>query len=141
VTALPDVQRAGTLPLPASEILIVDDSHSTAHALAALLKSARYPAAISLRGREAVAYAEQHPLAGAVIDIHLPDINGLVVTQKLRQILGPDKPIIVFSGDTSMEVINSLPHVGATYFLSKPVNANHLLMRLREWFGDPEEAN
>jgi len=139
VTAVPDVQTSTNLCLPPAEIMIVDDNRATAHALAALLKSARYPAAISLRGKDALEYAERHPIAGAVIDIHLPDINGLVVTQKLRERLGPDKPIIVFSGDTSMEVINSLPHVGATYFLSKPVNATHLLARLREWFGSPSE--
>jgi len=137
VTALPDVQAVKTVPLPMAAILIVDDSDATATALAKLLESAGYPTAVSLRGRQALAYAEQHAVGGAVIDIHLPDINGLVVTKRFLELLGPDKPIIVFSGDTSMEVINSLPHVGATYFLSKPVNATHLLKRLREWFGEP----
>ena len=47
----------------------------------------------------------------------------LLVAQKLREILGPTTPIVIVSGDTSMEVINALPHVGATYFFSKPLNA------------------
>ena len=68
---------------------------------------------------------------GAVVDIHLPDMNGLVVSQKFRERLGPHAPIIVLSGDTSMETLNSLPHVGATYFFSKPVNSGQLLERSR----------
>jgi hypothetical protein len=34
-----------------------------------------------------------------------------------------------------MPTLNSLPHVGATWFFSKPVNAGYLLERLREWLG------
>jgi DNA-binding response OmpR family regulator len=70
--------------------------------------------------------------AAAVVDIHLPDLSGLVVSQKLREILGPQTPIIVLSGDTSMTTLNSLPHVGATYFFSKPVNASYLLERMKQ---------
>ena len=60
-----------------------------------------------------------------------------------REILGPDTPIIVLSGDTSMPTLNSLPHVGATYFFSKPVNAAHLLERLKESVGgrSPEKKS
>ena len=43
-----------------------------------------------------------------MVDIHLPDLSGLVVTQKLRQQLGAAIPIIILSGDTSMETLNSL---------------------------------
>ena len=70
-----------------------------------------------------------------MIDIHLPDISGLVLSTKLREKYGPDLPIIIVSGDTSMEMIRSLPHVGATYFFPKPINAEYLLERLREWIG------
>jgi DNA-binding response OmpR family regulator len=73
--------------------------------------------------------------AAAVIDIHLPDMNGLVLSQKLRDALGPERPIVLLSGDTSTETIRSLPHVGATYFFSKPVNGRHLIDKLRDLLG------
>jgi len=60
-------------------------------------------------------------------------MNGLVVAQKLRERIGPSGTIIILSGDTSLETLNSLPHVGATYFFSKPVSASKLVERLREW--------
>ena len=129
----------GAAGIGVPKVLIIDDSEPTANALATLLRRANYATAVAHRGSEGIelARAQQAAQGGgfdaAVVDIHLPDLSGLVVSQKLREILGPDTPIIVLSGDTSMTTLNSLPHVGATYFFSKPVNASLLLQRLREW--------
>ncbi|MDB5290856.1 MAG: rpfC [Phycisphaerales bacterium] len=125
------------VPSTAAKILIVDDNQATARALAKVMATAHYQTAVSLRGNEAIDYARANPCAAAVVDIHLPDISGLVVSQKLREAMGPNAPIIILSGDTSMEVINTLPHVGATYFFSKPVNAGQLLERLKQWLAAP----
>lgn len=124
-----------------TRILIVDDNQRVAKALSRLLTGANYATQVSFSGSEAIAYLEDHEIDGAVVDVHLPDMNGLVLTQAIRQRLGPDKPIVVLSGDTSMEVLNSLRHVGATYFFSKPVNATHLLNRFKEWFGRSTDAS
>jgi DNA-binding response OmpR family regulator len=123
-------------------VLIIDDSEPTANALSAILSRSSYAPAIAHRGAEGInrAAAEQASegggFAAAVVDIHLPDLHGLIVSKRLREILGPDTPIFVLSGDTSMTTLNSLPHVGATYFFSKPLNAGLFLSRLKEWL-DP----
>lgn len=124
-----------------TRILIVDDNHGVAKALSRLLTDANYATQVSFSGSDAIDYLKDHAIDGAVVDVHLPDMNGLVLTQAIRQRLGPDKPIVVLSGDTSMEVLNSLRHVGATYFFSKPVNATHLLNRFKEWFGRSTDAS
>ncbi|HEX4796692.1 MAG TPA: response regulator [Humisphaera sp.] len=113
----------------------MDDNVATAGALAKILGSANFATHVYFRGNDAIACAQNTPFDGAVIDIHLPDINGLVLSKKLREFWGPAKPIIILSGDSSMEVINSLPHVGATHFFSKPVSANRLLEHLRREMG------
>ena len=125
----------GTVPAP--RVLVVDDNQPTARALATLLNAANYETTVSYRGGEAVDQARAASFSAAIVDIHLPDISGLVVSQKLRELLGPDVPIIVLSGDTSMQMLNSLPHVGATYFFSKPVNSQYLIERMREWVPQP----
>jgi DNA-binding response OmpR family regulator len=127
-------------PVVAPRILVIDDSQPTAAALAAVLRRAEYRTAVAYRGRHGIEQARAGGFAAAVVDIHLPDLSGLVVSQKLREILGPRTPIIVLSGDTSMGTLNALSHVGATYFFSKPVNAGTLLERLKEWLGPPDEA-
>ena len=120
-------------PVAQPRILIIDDSEPTAAALSAVLRRADYQTTVAYRGNDGIERARGGSFHAAVVDIHLPDLSGLVVSQKLREILGPHTPIIVLSGDTSMTTLNSLPHVGATYFFSKPVNASLLLQRLREW--------
>lgn len=116
----------------AHEILIVDDSLPTARALAELLIRDGFEVAVYTNGADALKYLNVGKPSAAVVDIHLPDISGLAISQQIRQQRGPDVPIIVISGDNSMGNIQSLSLVGATYFYSKPVKASDLLKRLHE---------
>jgi DNA-binding response OmpR family regulator len=115
-----------------ASVLIVDDSPAIAAPLARLLKAAGFLPVVFHRAGAALEHATANPFAAAVVDVHLPDMNGLVLSTKLRECMGPGKPIIVLSGDTSMETLNSLPHVGVTHFFSKPVNCSQLIKRLKE---------
>ena len=118
--------------LAAPVVLIVDDSPVVTHALAQILREEGYLPLVCHTAEEALASALVHAPAAAVIDIHLPDMSGLVLSAKLRERIGQGPPIIILSGDTSMENLRSLQHVGATYFISKPLNAEHLLEKLGE---------
>src|SRR5438105_15276088 len=111
-------------------ILIVDDNPSVTKALSAVVQQAGYGAFACHTGAEALDFVNGNRPAAAVVDIHLPDINGLILSRTLRERFGADTPIIIVSGDTSMETINSLAHVGATYFFSKPLNSSYLIERL-----------
>ena len=129
------VSSNGPIPKDSTQgmILVVDDNQNVTRALSFLLKDAGYRPVVFHQGQAALAFSRDEIPVAALVDIHLPDINGLVLSQKLRDQFGPDVPIIVLSGDTSMENLKSLPHVGATYFFSKPVNSASLLERLKEW--------
>jgi DNA-binding response OmpR family regulator len=115
----------------ASLILIVDDNQTVARALAGRLRREGYETAVFHTGADALTYCAANSVSAAIVDIHLPDLSGLVLSQSLRQHMGPQNPIIVVSGDTSMENLNSLKHVGATYFFSKPVKSSQLLGQLK----------
>jgi DNA-binding response OmpR family regulator len=115
----------------APRVLIVDDNQTVAHSLANRVRRAGYDTAVFHSGGEALTYCDDHTVAAAIVDVHLPDLSGLILSQGLRQRMGPDRPIIVVSGDTSMETLNSLKHVGATYFFSKPVKSSQLLDQLK----------
>ncbi len=120
------MQRGSDSPM----VLIVDDDPTLRDGLSALLTDGGYRVAAFPTGAAALAYAHrrgQPPAAAAVVDIHLPDANGLVLSQQLREHLGPAAPIIVLSGDTSMGVLDALPGAGATCFFSKCVHVERLL--------------
>lgn len=114
------------------EILIVDDSMPTARALAELLLRERFEVAVFTNATDALAYLAIGRPSAAVVDIHLPDMSGLTLSQHIREQKGPDLPIIIISGDPSIQNIQSLSLAGATYFYSKPVRAADLLQRIRE---------
>jgi len=123
-------------------ILVVDDHAATARSLAKLLSVAGYGTQIAHSAAAALNFAATSPPIAAIIDIHLTDLSGLILSKTLRERLGPNVPLILLSGDTSMATINSLPHVGATYFLSKPIHSSHLLEMLKIWLpGDMAKAN
>jgi DNA-binding response OmpR family regulator len=125
------VPPASTAP-GSNGVLVVEDNFGVANALATVIRRAGFDATACHRGSEALEHVRHTKPRAAVLDIHLPDINGLVLAHKIRDHVGGDVPIIIVSGDTSMETIKSLSHVGATYFFSKPVNPNVLVARLKE---------
>jgi DNA-binding response OmpR family regulator len=126
---------------PPDGVLVVEDNFGVANALATVIRRAGFAATACHCGLDALEYLRGATPQAAVLDIHLPDINGLVLAHKLRDSLGDAIPIIIVSGDTSMETIKSLPHVGATYFFSKPVNPHVLVDRLKELIhGDSRAA-
>lgn len=127
---------ADTSPSERRCVLVVDDNESVTRALTSILKRSGYCVRAYQHGLKALDYAQAHAdIVAAVVDVHLPDISGLIVAKALRETLAPGTPIIVVSGDTSMENLNALHHVGASYFFSKPLQPQQLLTRLREWLG------
>ena len=100
--------------------------------MSALLRNAGFDPIGCECGKDALERTNDFTPDAAVVDVHLPDINGLILAQKLRDRFGESTPIIVVSGDTSMETLKSLSHVGATYFFSKPINSGMLVERIRD---------
>ena len=131
----PETDRATSPARPRERrsVLVVDDNETVTKALRIHLSEAGYDVTALESGLEALKRAQGARFDAAVIDVHLNDINGLVLTQRLRDLYGNTVPIIVLSGDTSMETINSLPLVGATYFIPKPVQSVKLIEQLRQW--------
>lgn len=127
------MKHSANQPEPAGEILVVEDDQPVAAALVRILEHAGFSAIAFARGLEAFAHAQAHSPIAAILDIHLPDINGLELTRRLRDILGPDTPLVILSGDTSMATLTNLSDSGATHFLAKPVQGRTLVDHLRQW--------
>lgn len=114
-------------------VLVVEDDAAVAGAVVKFLSISGFAVHLCHSGADALTYVETGRPSAIVTDIHLPDINGLVLSQKFRVTFGDAMPIIVLSGDTSVETLKSLSHVGATYFLNKPVNLQLLKSRLQDF--------
>jgi len=110
-------------------ILLVDDAVSMQRAIVPLLRSRGYDVEAASGGREALALAAEHTPDLVILDLGLPDIDGLEVCSRLRE--RSDVPIVVISvRDTEPQKVAALD-AGADDYLTKPFGPEELLARIR----------
>jgi two-component system sensor histidine kinase RpfC len=122
-------------------ILVVDDNQAVTRSLMTLLRNEGFEPKTFQSGQPALEYIREHCPDAALIDIHLPDVCGLELSRELRKTHGNSMPIIIFSGDNSMDTLRALPDAGVTCFMSKPVNVSRLLECLRQYTAAPPPLN
>ena len=123
-------------------ILIIDDEVQIRRLLEITLSSGGFKISEAATGKDGlIAAATQHP-ALIILDLGLPDADGIEILKKLREWY--QKPIIILSVRNSEEdIINALDK-GANDYLTKPFRTGELLARIRvalrpgqESTGDP----
>ena len=116
-------------PTDHPRILVCDDEQQILRALRVILRDAGYEAVPASTGEEALDQAAvQHPEAG-IIDLVLPDIDGVELCRRLRE--WTDMPLIVLSavGDEDAKV-RALA-AGADDYVTKPFGPRELIARLQ----------
>lgn len=112
-----------------SRILVVDDEPQILRALSINLRARHYEVRTATTGRDALTTAAAHPPDLVILDLGLPDIDGVEVIEGLRG--WTSVPILVLSGRTvSSEKVEALD-AGADDYLTKPFGVDELLARLR----------
>ena len=93
-------------------------------------------------GAEALRLARQEAPDLLLMDVLLPGLDGFGVLKQLRELEKPPK-VILISAFCSDSVVSEAVDLGASYFLTKPVEENALLDRMRALFGRdlPEERH
>jgi PAS domain S-box-containing protein len=115
------------MPAP---ILIVDDDPDIRESLGDMLAHEGYRVQTVPDGSEALQCVKHQRYSAALLDIQLPDLDGLSVLKVMME-LDPDLPIIILTGHASMEnTIGSLVK-GAFAYLTKPYNKQELTAVLR----------
>ncbi len=114
---------------PMSRLLVVDDEPQLLRALRITLSARGHQVRTAPDGRHALADAAAHPPDVVILDLGLPDMDGIEVIQGLR---GWTKaPIIVLSGRAgSSDKVGALD-AGADDYVTKPFGVDELLARLR----------
>ncbi len=112
-----------------SEILIIDDEVQIRRLLEITLESNDYKINEAATARDGLIAAASHPPDLILLDIGLPDENGQIVLQKLREWYY--KPIIILSVQSDEENIVKALDNGANDYLVKPFRTGELLARIR----------
>jgi len=113
-----------------SHVLVVDDEPLLLRTLVLALSHHGYEVSTAAAGRPAVKLAAETRPDVVLLDLGLPDIDGLEVIQKLVQ-QDPEVAIIVLSARTgSSDKVVALD-IGAIDYVTKPFDINELVARLR----------
>jgi len=115
-------------------ILIVEDDPGAWFALEALVASYGYTVSSAANGDDTLDVAAAGEFEGVLLDLLLPDMNGLEVLKQLR-FLHPTVPILIISGYEQFKA-QALAS-GAQAFLLKPLDAGRLWGLMLDWFGAP----
>ncbi|MFW6097238.1 MAG: response regulator [Chloroflexota bacterium] len=112
-----------------ARVLIVDDERAIRRFLRTVLEAHKYAVVEAERGQEGLAAVAQHRPDLLILDLGLPDMDGLEVTKRLRE--WSEIPIIILSvREQETDKIAALD-AGADDYLTKPFSAGELLARLR----------
>ncbi|MBQ0902843.1 response regulator [Micromonospora sp. U21] len=112
-----------------TRILVVDDEPQILRALRINLRARRYDVDVAGTGAAALKAAASHPPDLVVLDLGLPDIDGVEVIRGLRGWTAV--PIIVLSGRAGSEDKVAALDAGADDYVTKPFGVEELLARIR----------
>ena len=112
-----------------TRVLVVDDEPQILRALRINLRVRHYEVSVAANGTEALAEASRHPPDLVILDLGLPDLDGVEVILGLRG--WTSAPIIVLSGRAdSTDKVEALD-AGADDYVTKPFGMEELLARIR----------
>jgi two-component system alkaline phosphatase synthesis response regulator PhoP len=110
-------------------ILVVEDESSIASFVSLYLKNAGYSVRTAATGTEALSQAAAGDASLIILDLMLPDIDGIEVCRRIRKT--SDVPILMLTArDEDVDKIIGL-EVGADDYLTKPFNPRELVARVK----------
>jgi CheY-like chemotaxis protein len=117
----------------------VDDDIRNIFALTALLERHKVNVFPAETGREAIEFLQKTPgIDGVLMDIMMPGMDGYDTIAAVRQIDAlTSLPILALTAKAMKGDRDKCLQAGATDYLAKPVNAEHLLSLLRVWLYKP----
>lgn len=112
-----------------AQILLVDDEASIQRAMAPLLRSRGYGVTLAGTGREAIDLFVREQPDLVILDLGLPDMQGLDVCRQIRE--RSDIPVLILSArDTEKDKVAALD-LGADDYVTKPFGPEELMARVR----------
>jgi DNA-binding NtrC family response regulator len=111
-------------------ILIVDDEKLVRWALTQKCTEYGYESVEAETGEEALRNLQGESVDAVLLDVHLPDMSGLEVLDKLKQ-AGETRSIILMTADPQLDDVKAALRMGAYDFVAKPINFEELGVTLQ----------
>lgn len=106
-----------------NNILIIDDEEFIRENLKRILEKEGYSPALASTGKEGIEYINSEEVDMVLLDLNLPDINGIEVLKRIKQI-NPSVLIIVITGYATVDSAVEALKLGAYDYIKKPFKAD-----------------
>lgn len=122
------------MQLPKAKVLAVDDIEMNLHLLKTWLKPSALDLTLAFGGAEAVALCEQQEFDLILMDVQMPNVDGLQASQLIRQTeLNLGTPIIAVTAHAFKEEQERLLASGMDDYLPKPIDLSELVNLIKRW--------
>ena len=117
--------------------LIIEDNENNLELIRFILEQAGYKTRFSMTGLEGVQQVLSIPPDFVILDIQLPDINGLEVLKRIRaHPIGKDIPIIAMTSYAMSGDKEKLLASGCTAYIEKPIDPMLVIGQIQEALGE-----
>lgn len=114
-------------------ILVVDDDKNIIQTLKMRLETNGYKVMTASNGQEGLEKAKEAPPDLILLNIMMPQLNGIMTTLKLKGAAQTKSiPIIIMTGIKEREEMILAKHVGATDYITKPFDSAELLRKIEK---------
>lgn len=111
-------------------VLLIEDDHATAQSIELMLKSEGFNVYTTDLGEEGIDLGKIYDYDLILLDLNLPDMNGIEVLRQLR-VGKVNTPVMILSGSTEIETKVKTFGGGADDYLTKPFSMTELIARIR----------
>lgn len=129
------------MALPSPEVLVVEDDPDMNEMLGAYVQLAGFEYRPALDGSSALAAMRERRPALVLLDLMLPDIDGLEVCQRMRADEATrETPVLILSARDEPEARRRAALLSVRKYLTKPFDPDALIASIREAIADGSEA-
>jgi len=119
-------------------LLIVEDDELVQSLLAAYMQNEGFKVSLATTGKEILACLDSEPIDLILLDLGLPDEDGLVLARQVRA--RSSIPIIVVTARKDQKDRLAALEIGADDYLTKPFDPEELVLRIRNLLGRAGEG-
>ena len=123
----------------AGKIHVVDDDQSIRHSLTVLMKGVGRPIATYASGAAFLTDFDPTDAACVVLDVRLPDMDGISILQRLQNI-PQAPPVLIITGHGDVPLAVKAMKAGAADFIEKPFSGETILDRIEAALAAPPPA-
>ncbi len=119
--------------------LVIDDDVSTLELMKFQLEAEDFFVITTEIGLKGLEFIKELEFDIILTDLHLPDINGIEMVKKIKEI-SPNTEIIMITGDSSIEKVIEAAKAGAFHYVQKPIDFDELILLIHRAIERKQQA-